>query len=146
MAELITSDNLSFSAWENMWLDYAGKRSRQLSPEINRTTYSRLIDPHFNLFGVAVKNESPVGFAQYYFHPSSWSVSEVCFLQDLYVCPSSRGLGLGKALIAAVAENARAKGSSELYWQTRVSNEAAQSLYDKFAERVDFIPYRMALT
>ncbi len=146
MIEVVAIENLSFSAWEEMWLDYADKRSTELNSKINRTTYSRLLDPNFNLFGIAIKNDSPVGFAQYYFHPSTWSISDVCYLQDLYICPSSRGLGLGKTLIAAVAENARTHGSSELNWQTRTSNETAQSLYEKIAERVDLIPYRMALT
>ncbi len=146
MINVVAIENLSFSAWEEMWLDYAGKRSIELNSEINRTTYSRLVDPNFNLFGIAVQNEVPVGFAQYYFHPSSWSISDVCYLQDLYICPQNRGVGLSKFLINAVAEHAKAHGCSELNWQTRISNEAAQSLYEKIAERVDLIPYSMALT
>lgn len=137
--------NLPFSVWEQMWLDYAGVRVSELNSEINRTTYAKLIDPSSSLQGIAMFTEEPVGFAQFYYHPSTWSLSEVCYLQDLYVRPDSRGQGIGKSLIQAVAEIARDRGCSELNWQTRVSNTVAQSLYSKIAEQIDLIPYRMEL-
>src|SRR5262245_3866361 len=63
-------------------------------------------------------------------------------MQDLFVAEGMRNLGLGRALIAAVEERARAAGASRVYWLTQESNVAARALYDKLAERSGFIQYR----
>lgn len=90
-------------------------------------------------------NGQLVGVAHYLYHPSCWS-DDVCYLQDLFVHPSHRGLGLGRALIEAVAEQARRKGSPRLYWLTQASNETARKLYDQVAAHTGFIRYERALS
>ena len=68
-----------------------------------------------------------------------------CYLEDLFVEPSVRGGGTGRALIAAVEAAACAAGASRLYWLTHETNETAQTLYNKVAERAGFIQYRKKL-
>jgi len=48
-------------------------------------------------------------------------------------------------LILAVEAAARAAGASRLYWMTHETNETAQKLYNKVAERSGFIQYRKKL-
>ncbi|MBB4195031.1 GNAT superfamily N-acetyltransferase [Rhizobium aethiopicum] len=79
------------------------------------------------------------------FHRSCWLPQWTCYLQDLYVEGSQRGLGTGTALIEAVAELARRSGAGRLYWMTHESNATARYLYDRIAERSGFIQYRKAL-
>ena len=50
--------------------------------------------------------------------------------------------GVGRALIAAVAERARAGGASRVYWMTQETNTTAMRLYDRFAEKPGFLIYR----
>lgn len=69
-------------------------------------------------------------------------IHDSCYLQDLYTAHEARGQGIGKALIEAVYERARTKGSPRVYWQTHESNTSARSLYDKVADRSGFIVYR----
>ena len=90
-------------------------------------------------------NGQLVGITHYLYHPSCWS-GDVCYLQDLFVHPSHRGFGLGRALIEAVAEQARRKGSPRLYWLTQASNETARKLYDQVAAHTGFIRYERALS
>ena len=52
---------------------------------------------------------------------------------------------MGRALIEAVYEKARAVGSPRVYWQTHETNRTARELYDKVAELSGFIVYRKAL-
>lgn len=85
-----------------------------------------------------------VGIVHYLYHPSCWS-NDVCYLQDLFVGPKHRGQGLGRALIEAVAEQARLKGSPRLYWLTQAGNEVARKLYDQVAAHTGFIRYERTL-
>ena len=82
------------------------------------------------------------GIVHYLFHRSFWTIGDYCYLQDLFVAEGMRNLGLGRALIAAVEERARAAGASRVYWLTQESNVAARALYDRLAERSGFIQYR----
>jgi Acetyltransferases len=81
-----------------------------------------------------------VGIAHYLFHRSVWAET-VCYLQDLFVEPQSRGQGAAKALIVAVADAARDRGASRYYWQTQEGNATARALYDRVAAFHGFIRY-----
>jgi GNAT superfamily N-acetyltransferase len=70
---------------------------------------------------------------------------DVCYLQDLFTDARSRGRGVGRALIAAVADWARARGCGRVYWATQRGNTTARSLYDQIAESAGFLIYRMPL-
>ena len=85
-----------------------------------------------------------VGIAHYLFHKSVWAES-VCYLQDLFVDPAARGKGAARALIEAVAADARDRGASRYYWQTRESNATARALYDRVARFNGFIRYEYPL-
>jgi GNAT superfamily N-acetyltransferase len=50
--------------------------------------------------------------------------------------------GIGRALIEAVCDVARAAGASRVHWLTQETNTDARALYDKVAERPGFIQYR----
>jgi len=134
-----------FAAWKPMWLDYLGKQAEAVGLEQHHITYSRLVDPDFNLFGVVAGGAQPIGFAHFYFHPSTFHAREDCCLQDLYVHPSARGRSLGRALVEQVATVARARGAPVLHWKTRESNVAAQSMYARFAQRSEFVSFRLPL-
>ena len=134
-----------FEAWKSMWLDYLGKQAEALDQKQHRLTYARLISPDFNLFGIVARGAEPVGFAHFYFHPSTFHAREDCCLQDLYVHPGARGSGVGRALVEQVARVARARDAPVLHWKTRESNLAARSMYSRFAQRSEFVSFRLPL-
>ncbi|HEV7447962.1 MAG TPA: GNAT family N-acetyltransferase, partial [Steroidobacteraceae bacterium] len=90
---------------------------------------------------VAEDDSRVVGLAHYLFHRSTTRLNDVCYMQDLFTAENRRGLGVGRQLILAVYEAARAAGSSRVYWQTQVTNEAGRALYDKVAHHQGFIVY-----
>jgi GNAT superfamily N-acetyltransferase len=81
-----------------------------------------------------------VGIAHYLFHTSTWAES-VCYLQDLFTAREARGKGVGRALIEAIATQARRRGAAKYYWLTQDHNAVARTLYDKVAKYVGFIRY-----
>jgi GNAT superfamily N-acetyltransferase len=85
-----------------------------------------------------------VGIAHFLHHDSTWA-DRVCYLQDLYTAPEARGQGVGRALIGAVAAQARAAGAARYYWLTQESNAVARVLYDKVAQYNGFIRYDLPL-
>ena len=85
-----------------------------------------------------------VGIAHYLFHRSVWANS-VCYLQDLFVEDEARGKGAARALIEAVARDARERGAARYYWQTRENNATARALYDRVAKFNGFIRYEYPL-
>jgi ribosomal protein S18 acetylase RimI-like enzyme len=140
-----TYKHITFLDWRDLWLDYLGPSASGLSEAVHQHTYSRVQNNDDALLGLIAVTDRPVGFAHYYFHPSSYSLTDACTLEDLYVAPQARGLGIGRALIEAVAERAKQAQAPALHWKTRQSNASAQSLYDQLAVRTEFISYRKAL-
>jgi GNAT superfamily N-acetyltransferase len=134
------------AAWEPLWRAYLTFYETTLSETVVETTWVRLNDPAEPMFALGAYVEGKLtGITHYLFHRSAWSISDSCYLQDLYVAESARGTGIGRALIEAVAHKAREAGSSRLYWHTHETNRTAQALYDKVATLSGFIQYRMHL-
>lgn len=143
---IVPLDTLAYADWHTLWLDYVGPYVDALPSEIHRSTFERLCSAADALHGIAATRDGrPVGFAHFYFHPSTFSLAPVCTLDDLYVAPAARGQGIARRLIDAVARRAEANGAGALHWKTRAANTAAVALYDRLATRTDFLSYRMAL-
>ena len=53
------------------------------------------------------------------------------FLKDLYVTGQARGLGIGRALLVAMARIAVDENYCRIDWTTDATNEGAQRLYDR---------------
>lgn len=85
-----------------------------------------------------------VGIAHYLFHTSVWAKTN-CYLQDLFTLQAARGRGVARALIEAVAQQARERGAARYYWLTQEHNAVARVLYNKVGKYVGFIRYDFAL-
>ena len=106
--------------------------------------WRRLMDGD-RIFGLGASlNGTLVGIAHYLFHASTW-MSDVCYLQDLFVDPAVRGRGVARALIEQVAQAARERAAPRLYWLTHQDNATARALYDQLASHQGFIRYDHAL-
>jgi GNAT superfamily N-acetyltransferase len=129
--------------WEPLWKGYQAFYRVAISGETTSVTWARLHDPAEPMHALgAYAGGRLCGIVHYLFHRSCWTIGDYCYLQDLFVAEGARNRGLGRALIAAVEERARATGASRIYWLTHESNAGARSLYDKLAERSGFIQYR----
>lgn len=128
--------------WQSLWNGYLRFYRQHLAAELTAATFQRLLQanvaPHAL---VAVRDGRLVGFAHYLFHPSTWSLQDYCYLEDLFVDPNVRGAGIGRALIQAVYAAADRAGAASVYWMTQEFNADGRALYDTLAHRTSFIRY-----
>lgn len=128
--------------WEPLWDGYNLFYERPHFPdEITKVTWARFIDPDEPVFAAVAEREGKlVGLVHYLFHRSTTMIDNVCYLQDLFTDPEARGSGVGRALIEYVYDQARASGSTRVYWQTH-ENNPARKLYDHVATVTAFRRY-----
>jgi GNAT superfamily N-acetyltransferase len=92
-----------------------------------------LADPETEfLLGAPDDGAPPAGVAQLRFRYGIWRAGGDCLLEDLFVDASARGTGLGRALVAATLERARARGCRRLELDVNERNETARRLYESF--------------
>jgi GNAT superfamily N-acetyltransferase len=112
---------------------------------IDLATYERAADMvrstpeqlHEALFGpqpaayalVAEADGAVAGFALYFRNFSTWEGVHGIYLEDLYVAPEQRGLGLGKALLVALAGIAVERGYARLEWAVLNWNQPSIDFY-----------------
>ena len=78
---------------------------------------------------IAEIDSEPVGYALFFPTFSTFLAIQGIWLEDLFVRPAHRGAGVGKALLAAVAAAARARGAERLEWSALDWNELALGFY-----------------
>ena len=129
--------------WEELWTGYLDFYNTKISQETKSVTWARLHDPNEPMYLLAASLAGRVvGIVHYLYHRSCWTIGDYCYLQDLFVAEGARKLGLGRALIEAVYNEARKAGASRVYWNTHETNATARALYDTLADRPGFIQYR----
>jgi len=133
------------SAWLPLFKGYIEFYEATVADEIIEATWRRMLDgaPDFHIGLVAVDDsDRPIGLAHILFHRSTWSLTQYCYLEDLFVEPTLRAKGVGRALIDAVYREADARQCSRTYWMTQEFNYRARGLYDQVATKSPFVQYR----
>jgi len=87
-----------------------------------------------------------VGFALYFFTYSTFLTRPTLYLEDLFVVPEARGVGAGKALLAALARIAVRRGCGRMEWAVLDWNTPAIGFYERLGARLrkDWILTRLA--
>jgi len=85
---------------------------------------------------LAWQGREAVGLALYFREFSSWRGSPGVYVQDLYVTAGLRGSGVGRKLMRAVTEAARAWGATYCKLSVYGDNEPAVAFYRSLGFRV----------
>lgn len=85
------------------------------------------------------------GCAIWFLNFSTWDGVHGIHLEDLYVTPQARGAGLGRALLAALAQEARTHGYTRVSWSVLTWNTPSIGFYESLGAEAqdDWIGYRL---
>lgn len=130
--------------WQHLWAGYLAYYETSVEAEIYDSTFARLLGRDARDYSalIAELDGQLVGLTHFLFHRHAWKVEDVCYLQDLYAVPQSRGTGIGRALIEAVYTAADKHGAPSVYWLTQDFNTAGRRLYDRVGKLTPFIKYQ----
>jgi len=120
-------------------------------PDAVKMTAEQLLDA---LFGgrpraaalLAESEEQPVGFAIWYESFNIWTGRPSLYLEDVYVRPQARRLGIGKAIFAYLAKLAVSRGYQRFEWSVLNWNESAINFYRGLGAEAqsDWTKYRLS--
>lgn len=132
-----------YATWRELWLSYQDFYRSEVSEEVTRRSFDHLVEQSDGMVGLVAETDDGalVGFAHLVFHPSTWSTSTYCYLEDLFVAQPARGSTVARQLIAAVYSEADRRQAARTYWETQEYNGAARSLYDTVAHKTSFVIY-----
>ena len=131
--------------WRELWDGYCRFYEREPSEAITRHTWTRIMDRASPVHGIVAEraDDGVIGMANYVIHENTWSLTPVCYLEDLYVDPARRAAGVGKQLIDWLVAQTAQQGWSRLYWHTRETNYRARGLYDQYTPHSGFVRYQV---
>ena len=92
------------------------------------------------------EGEETVGFALYFYNFSTFLGKAGIYLEDLYVKPSHRGRGYGKALLCELASLAKRQGCGRLAWWCLDWNQPSIDFYQAMGAEAmsEWTVYRVA--
>jgi GNAT superfamily N-acetyltransferase len=135
-----------YQDWQILWSGYQAFYKVDIDAATTATTWQRLLDDSEPMWcAVAEVSGRPVGIVHFLTHRSTWTSGNYCYLQDLFVEPTLRAQGIGRALIRYVYARAADAGCSRVWWLTHETNADAMKLYDQVADRSGFLQYRKLL-
>lgn len=132
--------------WLRLWRGYLTFYEVDLPEEVTAVLWDRIQHPDAEPRGLAaVVDGQVVGIVHVQRQRSTWLVEDQLYLEDLFVDPTHRGAGVGRALIEAVYAAAAAEDLRQVYWLTQEFNTTARLLYDRVATVTPFIRYQHTL-
>ena len=134
------------AVWQNLYISYLKFYESEPNDSSTELVWSRLTNRGPEIQGLVAEDGGVVvGICHFHYQLTTWSKTWHCYLEDLFVSEESRSKGIASALIAEVKKLAIEHKCSELFWITKESNTVARKLYDKVANKSDFIRYEVML-
>lgn len=102
-----------------------------LAPDVRQRLIPELREQANALVLLAFEGGVVVGIATCFFGFSTFAARPLLNVHDLAVLPASRRRGIGRALLVAAEQRARARGCAKLTLEVREDNTRARSLYQQ---------------
>ncbi|HFB67275.1 MAG TPA: GNAT family N-acetyltransferase [Aeromonadales bacterium] len=131
--------------WEQLYRAYADFYEVPMTPEILDRVWEWIFATDYPFYALMAKTESgeALGMMHYREMPSPLRGAKAGFLDDLYVLPAFRGRGGVQALFKKLKQVAKSEGWPFVRWITAENNYRGRAVYDKVAERTQWLTYQM---
>ena len=131
--------------WEELYRGYATFYKVPMSTQILETVWGWIFSDQPRIFSLIAKDAqgNATGLMHYRAMPSPLRGTCICFLDDLFVDPKSRGTGSVDALFARLEKEAAAHGWSAVRWITAENNYRARAVYDRLAAKTQWTTYQL---
>ncbi len=142
MIEVVETRQIGFEKWAGLYKAYAEFYEVPLTRQQLETAWTWLDGHETELRGIAaLVDGEPRGIIHYrrFLRPLAGEVG--IFLDDIFVCPSVRRMGVGKALLDRLENIAKVQDCSVIRWMTAEHNHGAQNFYDQFGKKTGWITY-----
>ena len=74
--------------WRRLWSGYNTFYEVRILESVTALTWQRILDPASTIFcRIAMIDDDIAGFSISVIHPSTWTATLVCYLEDLFVAP-----------------------------------------------------------
>ena len=134
-----------YAGWRRLYRGYAEFYRVQQTDAMVERVWAWLSDPAHEVQGLVVtdKQGELIGLAHYRPYARPLTASTGCYLDDLFVDPTSRGAGAADLLLAELARLAGENGWSVVRWITADDNYRGRGKYDQVATRTMWVTYDM---
>lgn len=102
---------------------------KPLAPEVRNALIPGLRQHPTTLIFLAYQGEAAIGIAVCFLGFSTFAAKPLINIHDLAVLPGYRGLGIGRQLLEAVEQTARAQGCCKLTLEVFEHNHRARRVY-----------------
>ncbi|WP_082494876.1 N-acetyltransferase [Cellulomonas sp. Leaf334] len=132
-----TTDARTTSAVVELFVAYRHFYGRLDTDDDARTFLHRRVRTQDSFVWAALADDGVAGFVQVYPAHTSLDLGTVWWLNDLFVAPTARAIGAGRALVQHVLDEAAANGVAEVRLETQPSNTTARALYERLGFTLD---------
>lgn len=128
--------------WLELMDGYTRFYEREPDAAVMAHTWARVLDAASPVHAfVSVTGDRVVAIGNYVLHENTSTLAPVCYLQDLFVDPASRGAGIGRRMLDWLVGRMQSERWPRLYWNTRDDNARARALYDTYTLESGFVRY-----
>lgn len=137
-------EEADYEQWKILFEGYREFYNFERSQTVVDTVWSWLFDENSPMRGIVATYQSTVvgmGHVRTFLRPAT--ASQGLWLDDLFVHPEYRGLGVARALISYLEAMAREETRSSIRWITGDTNYPARMLYDSLAKLTNWRVYEL---
>jgi RimJ/RimL family protein N-acetyltransferase len=136
-----------FFAWHELYSAYAEFYETPLTDDRAMRVWAWLHNGEHVARGIVALDDDDqlIGLAHVWEFERLLENDKGLYLEDLYVRPENRKQGVATDLINSLKEGAAENKVGVIRWITASDNETARKVYDKLAEKTDWVTYDIAL-
>ena len=130
--------------WEVLYKGYADFYKVEMNAKILKTVWEWIHDNNHEISGLAYEQDNKIiGIAHYRKMPSPLRGKYIGFVDDLFVDPKHRKMGVGEKMIKEIKEISKRNNWNLVRWITRDDNITAKSLYDRLSKKTNWEVYEL---